>query len=422
VQEIAVELGREVANDPNVLDQLLPDLCRQEGQRSWDFGRGLALGADQPLDIWRRLLDALAKTPADELQIQVSSGFLNAAAERDVESAAKILDDAVSDPTLAPLFPWLQASVHIDKRGAERLEASLKLGLAPIRAYRQLSFRGIADVIPASALSRLILQIASKPDGYSVAADVLGMRLFSVHSSGIHIDDELIQCGQELLKQCPFDRPPGNPDHDLGRIAEACLTGADAASTTAHVCREFKKALSGYKVFASDYHELMKSILRLQPAIALDEFLDEKFCMPDAISGGRMFEEGNLLDVAPVESLIAWAQANPSIRFPRLASVIPYYTEDANKDLEWSATALRILDLAPDRERVLDEFGSRFRPRGGWLGSLREVLESRRALISAFMEHNDPVVVSWAKKMEGMLGKMIADAHSHDRSEDLSFE
>jgi hypothetical protein len=225
-----------------------------------------------------------------------------------------------------------------------------------------------------------------------------------------------------LLRRCPFEGRTHDLDNDLGRIADACLTGGRAASTTTHICREFKKALSGHRVFASDYHELMKSILRLQPAIALDEFLDEKFCMPDVISGGRMFEEGNLLDVAPVESLIAWAQASPSIRFPRLASVIPYYTKDANKDLEWSAIALRVLDLAPDRECILGEFGSRFRPRGGWLGSLSGVLETRRALISAFMEHNDPIVVSWAKRMDGKLNKMIMDARSSDRSEDLSFE
>jgi len=422
VQEIAVELGREVANNASILDQLLPDLFSLEIQRGWYFGGGLASGADQPQEIWERLVDALVGTPEHKRDIQVLMGFIHAVTERDAEVAGRILDDAVVNPVLGTLFPILQASVHIDKRGVYRLETSLKLGLASVWAYRQLSCGKAADAIPASALRRLLLRIASKADGYAVAADILRMRLFSVQRSGTDIGDEIIQCGQELLKRCPFDRSPGNPDHDLGRIAETCLTGADAASTAAHICRQFKSALSGHRVFASDYHELMKSILRLQPAIALDEFLDEKFCMPDVISGGRMFEEGNLLDVAPVESLITWAQANPSIRFPRLASVIPYYTEDANKDLEWSATALRILDLAPDRERVLDEFGSRFRPRGGWLGSLREVLESRRALISAFMEHNDPVVVSWAKKMEGMLGKMIADAHSHDRSEDLSFE
>jgi hypothetical protein len=44
-EEIAEQLGREIAQNSEVLNTLMPDLVRGEAYRGWQFGRGLALGA-----------------------------------------------------------------------------------------------------------------------------------------------------------------------------------------------------------------------------------------------------------------------------------------------------------------------------------------------------------------------------------------
>lgn len=123
-----------------------------------------------------------------------------------------------------------------------------------------------------------------------------------------------------------------------------------------------------------------------------------------------------------MESLIAWAQINPQMRFPRLASAItPIVKTNEEKTLSWSATALRILQLAPDRSAVLREFGSHFRP-SGWSGSLADVLESRRVLPRTFLLDPDPRVSAWAREQDAELGRLTELERLRERRTDETFE
>jgi hypothetical protein len=416
-------LGREIGTKHNILDLLLPDLVRGDPGRRWQFGRGLAAGADQLPDMWGRLVDAFTVAPESERNIQVLRGFLQSAATRDAEVTAGLLDTAVGSPVLGPWFPVLQASVDIDKRGAERIEAALQLGLAPSWTYKYLTVGRAADPISTSSLRRMIFGIALLPKGYEVAVDILGMRIYSARDSGSPLDNELVQCGRELVRRCTFDRSGQMLDYHLGEIVNACFVGDDAADDTIIVCRRFKEALSQHRAYMFDYPDLIASLFRVQPMIALDEFFgDPPENTRNLLIGDLDFDRGNPLEVVPAESLIAWAQIDPQVRFPRLASAItPFTKSDDKTDLVWAPIALRVLNAAPDRAAILAEFALQFQP-SGWSGSLADILESRRALPRAFMADADPRVVAWARAQDAELGRLAELQRLRERRTDESFE
>jgi len=416
-------LGREIATNPNILEVLLPDLVRGEVGRGWHFGRGLAAGADQLPDMWECLCDALVLAPENERNIQVLRGFLQAAATRDAEVTARFLDAAVDNPVLGPWFPVLQTSVEIDERGAERLEAALQLGLAPSWTYAHLAAGRATDPISTSTLRRMILRLALLPKGYEVAVDILGMRIYSARNSGSPLDNEVIQCGRELVQQCAFDQSGQMLDYHLGEIVNACFVGRDAAEDTLTVCRRFTEALSQHRVYLFDYKDVVTSLFRAQPVIALDEFLGDSIENTNNLFISDFdFDRGNPLEVVPAESLIAWAQLDPQVRFPRLASAITPFTKSGDKtDLAWTPIALRVLDSAPDRAAVLAAFSSHFQP-SSWSGSLADILEGRRVLPRMFLSDSDPRVVAWAAEQDAELGRQAELERRRERRTDERFE
>lgn len=419
--EMAERLGREIATKPDVLSLLLPDLVRGDLGRRRQFGHGLAVGAENLPEMWQTLVNALAGTPENERNTEVFYGFIRGAASLDAKAHHLLLDAAVDDSILGPWFPILQTSIDIDKRGVKRLEAALNLGLAPIWTYVHLC--NTTDAIPTNTLRRLILKIASLPDGYNVAANILKMRLYSVTESGPAIDRNLVQCGRELVKQFTIEHSGEMPDGDLGEIVKACFKGKDAAKDTIIVCRRLKAGLSEYRFHRHHCIRLLAGLFGTQPLITLDEFLGDRpfntrYNPMMAFGSGRW----NPLDEVPTDVLVDWANVDPKTRFPLLASAITPLTKDDDKsEPVWSPMAMQILNLAPDRVAVLDGLSSHISPSGGW-GSHADELERRRALLRVLISDADDKVVAWARAKDVELVRMIEQKRHCERREDESFE
>jgi hypothetical protein len=421
--ETTERLGCEIATKSDILDVLMPELVSGDVGRGWQFGRGLSAGAEQLSDMWKRLVDALAAAPQVKRNIDVLRGFLQAAVARDAEAVAAFLDFAVDSPILGTWFPVLQTSIDIDERGGERLAAALQVGLAPSWTYKYLSLGRATDPIPVKTLRSLILGITSLPDGYYIAVEILGMKIYSVRQSGALMDNELVQCGRELIRRCEFARPGQIDDYHLGEIVDACFAGKDAAEDATIVCRHLKTAFLNYQAHTFHYRHLLSSLFRSQSMIALDEFLlDQPENTGHTAVTELDFDRNNPLEVVPIETLIAWAQINPLIRFPRLASaIIPFKESDDKAGVVWTPLALQILNSAPNQTAVLVQFSSHFLP-SSWSGSLADILERRRSLPRAFLSYSDPKVVAWAREEDARLSRAAELERLSERRRDESFE
>lgn len=249
--EKAVQLGREIATRPDILDALLPDLVRGHVGRGDAFGHGLASGAEKLEPLWQRLVEAFGAIPENERDISVLQGFCSSAAERNAETTTAFLEDAVHNPILSRWFPNLQSAIKLDEKGAARIEESIRLGLSHARFYGDL-WRD-SDSVPMSSMRRLIFAIAALPEGYEVAVNILCMML----NTERHEDDELILCGRDLVQCCPFKKPGHTIDYHLGELVTACFKGDGAAEDAAVICRKLQAAFSDYRAHAHDYRHLL---------------------------------------------------------------------------------------------------------------------------------------------------------------------
>ena len=146
-EETTRKIGAEVAQSPNTLKTLLPDLVSTSGARLRSFGCGLADGCSDKHEMFNMLRVEIEKTSPEKRNIDVLLGFLSASAVSDPSFYNSILDTLVRDDILGQLFPAFQTISTIDQRGVERLHEALDLGKAQIHTFRYLAFGGTHESI-----------------------------------------------------------------------------------------------------------------------------------------------------------------------------------------------------------------------------------------------------------------------------------
>jgi hypothetical protein len=424
VEEATEMLGYEIANNNEVLEVLLPELVSDEViLRVICLGKGLAAGTSNLAMMWQRLVRAFAVAPEQKRYLALLHGYIRGAAERDEAAMVVFLDDAIHDPVLGPYFPSLQTAAAIGEVGATRLEAALAASLAPAPAYRSLIYGRVTDSIPSTGLRRIVPAIASLLDGYKIAIDVLAARLHAVKVSEETVDDEIVQCGRELIRHWSAGREDHDLDHDLAEIVRVCLSEPDSEPEIAQVCRQLFGKLRDYEVYISDYPHLLSCLFRQHPSVVLDEFFG------DGVEEEMLFHRwrdylvhGNPLDDVPLEALIAWAQVEPSTRYARLAAVItPFTDNDGTTAPVWTSTALELVRLAPDRLAVLTNLSLPLVP-NSWMGSRADLVERRRMLLQAFISDAAPEVASWVRQRDTELEQVVQRERLRERRVDASFE
>jgi hypothetical protein len=423
LNSIATTLGNDVAHDAAALQELLPELMSVRGAALWSFGRGLAASADDPKAMWGCMVVQFNNSLAEDRNTQIFCGFLEVLSARNMELADTLLDEAVAHEALAAWFPELQRAIIIDKRGVKRLEQSLTLNLVPMYRYRYLAMGRAADPIAAPDLKELLVALASKPNGgFDSAIEILYMRFFSDLQEKKPLDPALIEAGRELIGMFDLTTDRQERDHRIGSVIKTCLTGVGGAKGIEGLCRKLKKAVANREVYAFSQDELLKSLFRAHPDVALEELLggddaDQKLGCEIIMDASH--HRANPLACVPVDVLVAWCERKPSERYPLAASVIPIFTgqQDHPSPSVWSAAALAILDKAPDRVAALRHFVCRFRPRS-WSGSGAAAMETRLPLLRQLETHADPDVATFAKADGARLRKEIDQERERETKDD----
>jgi len=373
-EALAKDLGIAVATDGAILDELLPELVSFDG-RLWSFGEGLHVGAADPLQLWNRLVTALAATDESLRKPQVLRGFLHGVHEKDPALASTLLDQSVEHEILAPWYPFLQITLPIDEKGVARLKRSLALGKTPARMFTYLMYGRATDPIPAADLQELLLTIAAMPDGYDVAVEILHMRLHSDNDQKKSTQPGLVAAGCELLRQLTFTKND-REDYRIGAIAKYCLTGDQGPGVVQEVCVRLKDAVTKYQTNAFSHDDLLDGLFSVQPVAAL-----EGLCGGDAKdleSGVSMLcdvgSRKHPLAVVPDKDLLDWCDKQAQTRYIALAQVITISLPMKDGAPRWTKIARQFLERAPDPGAVLQQFTAQFMPSSGWSGSLASIL------------------------------------------------
>ena len=102
-----------------------------------------------------------------------------------------------------------------------------------------------------------------------------------------------------------------------------------------------------------------------------------------------------------------------------------FHRTDEKAPLQWTNLALHVLDRAPDRVAVLEQFVHRFRPTS-WTGSLAAIIEERARLLTDLEEYPDPLVVEFIASEQNRLAQEIESERKwetkQDKARDECFE
>jgi hypothetical protein len=408
VEEKTQEIGREVARNREVFLQLLPELFDSSGSRLTSFGRGLAEGCEDKQLMWDDLCHHLAIHGHERTNYQVMVGFLSQWSQLDKDGSESMLDTAITDSTLGPVFPLLQSCVEIGDQGAERLMQSLQHGTAPIHWYQHIGYGRTHKSINDEKLSALLKSIAAKENGLFVALDILQMRLHKDPGDEPEIGTVLKSAGQELILELTFDREQhhmgqGQMDYEAATIFKKCFSDENAYDNAEILCKNLANSMSGYRTFIMDYDGLLDAIATIQPLAFLNGFLSD--ITEDEHRAHYLFDYYRDDGATPIlkineDLIIEWCEIEPLKRYPVLSVCIPAFVKGSQDgDIEWSSLAKRIMTDAPDPVQVLDNLKHSFRPME-WTGSRANIMESRLPLITTLQGHENPTIAEWARNEE----------------------
>jgi hypothetical protein len=422
-EEVAEQLGEEVAADENAFAELLPELGISAARLA-AFGRGLA-SATAPRAIWDRLVAAFVATPDRQRGGQVLKGFLRQLAEADAVLVGEFLDAAVSHPLLGTFLPELQCSVSIGKIGAQRLKRAIAIGLAPIWRYRALAWGKSHESIGAGDLKDLVELIAAVPGGTEVGLEIVFYRLYGDNEAKRAHEPEVIDAGRALLAGWEIQKSSSREDHEIGLVVETCLTGADGEPIAAKLSEGLLQAAKKLDLNAGNNHDILSGLFKVQPQQVLTTlFGGDSKKRQASLQLLRLFDEHrpSPLDAVPECEVLAWCQAGRAERYGTMASAVSYLRKSPeDPSSQWSDIALKLLAEAPDPVAVARAFAQRFRP-SGWSGSLAAILEGRRALLAELRVHPNPRVVEFALAEDRQLIREIAAERDWKRAQEQQMD
>lgn len=406
VEAMAKEFGHDLAKQPAVLDRLLPRFSTTGQGRAWSFGRGLAAGAGSSNEMWDRLVAALAVVAPDKRDFALIGGFLRGQSEQQSNLIDCWLDKAIDHAVLRPMLTYMQSQVRWDDVGLNRMIQLAENQVVSGWAFRRMGpLRSLADEY-APLLARLVAAIAKLPDGgFMSAVDVLR---FCIDDEKPSVP-ELAACGRELLRRWVPEKDQGNMlDFELEKIITASLPGPDGVETARAVANQLVEALADYRLWSGEYPRTQKALLTVQPMVVLDTLL-----LSEKLHKKWIYEaddDETPLSRLPDAPLLAWADQDRAIRYPRVAAVARLFTADG----EPAPIMRHLIDHAPDRQAVLKAISGNLGPSGGMVDEVAALYMARTRGITVLFAHADQAVVTWAKAMHVRLQKE-AELWSQDR-------
>lgn len=411
VEAMAHDLGRAVAVDRDCFAELLPELITGSSQQLWSFGGGLAEGSEEPRETWSRLVTGLAAEPSDKKNPRVFCGFLNSLLKNDQELVNALLDDAVENEVVAHWYPVLQGAVGLDEEDVSRLIRSLDLGRAPIGVYRVLASGGVTYQLRTEDFKKLVLRIAQEPGGSDIAIEIFGMRLVYDEAWRQNAFSEIVEVGCDLLGKLRFtNKPNDSVNYMLQKVSQFCLVGDKGAATAREICQNLRDAVSRSKTYAFNHKRLLLTVLNVQPVAALEALCGEN--KADLNVGISILDQAgglrrNAFDAVPEAHLLNWCDQQPESRYPAAAAHITAFQPPGGAGRpQWTGTARKLLDRAPDRVAVIKEFIRQFSPMS-WSGSRVGIWESNARLLDELAEYPDAELVEFIAKQKVKLAEAI---------------
>lgn len=438
VAEECKKIGVELSVDLTALSEILPMLYSVRHGRTQIVAAAIAENSDDPEAMFEMLKDYLPQDePSHGAQIMLC-GYLSGLKQNSVEIAEEIVSANSFDPKFYPYIVSMHISAGITPDGASRL-----LKLAGIKDIPSHSFRALGywpEEIANDAFCSVMKIISEREDGFYIAIDAFHSRFYSKKSDGVPLSEIERSVAKELLLRTEFNgRRQDRLGYELAEIANLCLEEEDG-EIGKEICAKLSRALSAHRVYAWDFTRLLGILAQKFPHIFMDALLLEGSSRE--YWRRKLFQEARdnapcPLNNIPNSEIIAWANLDPEDRFIRIAgSIRPFRNIDPIEEqhpsdsdtgtIEWTDTAIEILEHSPDAENVLRAFADTFEPDGGWVGSQANVFERRARLLDELGDKFDGKYADMARRIKAEVFERIESVRAMEeritRERDEQFE
>ncbi|MEI8033776.1 MAG: hypothetical protein WCH05_10600 [Chlorobiaceae bacterium] len=419
---MAQDVGRSLAHDAVVRKEFMGELLVEPHQlRAFECGHGLAEGADDLGEIWREIISDYSIADPTLRNATVLGGFIYGANSRDKTFASSALEDAINDPSLVPVIPYLQGRVGIDEEGIARLRRAIAKGVLSSSNFYSIA-NGVVKDSPPDHLADLLEDIGALPEGVEIALDILHMYFFQDGKDDRIHCHRLIEVGRNLLVRADFSKKGVLRDFGMHTVIRMCLAGNEAGDTARQVCINILSASESVYISSHDLSYILKALFETQPFIALDTFLLPQPPLRNHHLFDADFGVGTPIEEMDFKILRQWADIDSVLRYPLLGRCISMFgKKNDGEEMEFSSLFLTMLDHAPDKRRFLGNFWDRLHPRS-WSGSLANILVRRKAQVIKLAEHSDEDVKGWVADTMPELYRWIENESRRDREREESFE
>lgn len=418
-RETQFALGQSFAADPTKLTAILPDaICAEISE---EFGRGLAQGSANAMDIWRKLDAAYLAAPCDTRKIFLMCGFIRGLHDRDGAASEDIIFSLQYRQEYNLALPFLQLRSEIGETGLSRIRRSIEMDTLKENDYYHLSMESLRHD-NHEILLIFLKALIEKEGNPNTIFSILHDEIYQLDDKNLE-RDSLIFFGRTALKQYNFSSNDSMTDYHAAYIVEHCLSGTAAVPDAEIVCVNLRAALESDHFDGLKNAQFLQAIFKAQPKVALDKLLGPG--LPTYVGEGHIGNAHQKAVFLYVEMpfLIAWADEDPAKRYPLLGQVLPKGITNLSE--EWQ-TYTAILEKSPDRVAFLESGLWADRPFEGWSGDLANILEKRKALVDQFTNHRDASVREWAVvtqiQLDQLIGEERAWYQNHERERENRFE
>ena len=428
----AEALGGLAASTPDLIERLIPDLCRKSpGSNVYDFGRGV--GANHP-DV-PSILDAakkhIAASDNSDVSLILVRGILSGWNSVDAKAIQDFFGQALHDETWQKWFVELQVQVKLDDMAFARLIQALEEERTPTWQFAYLTNGRTTDALKVTQVIELVRKLAHREDrGLATAIELLAMVIQLTDTKNDAYKRKFSQGILQLLCEVDWDQlneRDSDIEHDLGVILEFAIKRADTEEQVLPILQAILPADKTQWYRISDPRKsALKPFFTFFPKLSLElvcveddegSFERAHWLVSDSFSRRG---ETALADV-PAEVLISWCNDSPDVRYSFGAgSCLLFEQSDNEKDpLAFSATAMRLFSAAPDKAAVLDVFVDRLQP-SCWSGSRADILEKSLPLLDQFLAEADEDIRQIVNDAKSRFGKTIAHEREREEKEERS--
>lgn len=414
--EIVQRLGEEAGRNPALLDEVLVPLMSNQQGRQHDFGIGVGRSCSDAMTTWKTIYAAYVSFDDAERNLSLLGGFIQGARELHAHAANTILDAAITDAELAPVFALLQGWPW-DDAGGDRLLQAITHGRVYARHIRLVAHRPDGTGLTVKKYCEVSRALAGMNMGLETALESIWMEYYRHQNAKLEINAELIRLGRELMCQFDFNDSNTSLPYHMAEISKICFVGSEAVQSTLTFIGRFTTALDNGGAYLDGYGALAVELFKIQAETCLDTFLlsGDETLRPFRLR--FVTRHGSVVEHAGIDAIGKWIAVEADVRAPLVAAEIIPLAGSASEGFRLSDIAHLLLDAVSDKDLILNALTEYFHP-SGWSGSLEETLQPQLGLAAFLSRDKDPKIAAWARRIQtAMKNRIIAEGERFRRSE-----